>query len=85
MAANCYNPPMPDYTHHQEVDAETLAILRCPITRSKLRLENGFLIGEVGGLRYPVRNGIPVLLAEEAKLPAGIESLDVFKERFGVR
>jgi uncharacterized protein YbaR (Trm112 family) len=36
-------------------------------------------------LRYPVRNGIPVLLAEEAALPAGIESLDAFRARFGVR
>jgi uncharacterized protein YbaR (Trm112 family) len=45
-------------------------------------LEGLFLVGEVGGLRYPVREGIPVLLAEEAKLPAGIESLDAFKARF---
>jgi uncharacterized protein YbaR (Trm112 family) len=76
---------MAESPQHQVVDEETLAILRCPITRSKLRLENGFLIGEVGGLRYPVRNGIPVLLAEEAKLPPGIESLDAFKQRFGTR
>ncbi|MGD0540553.1 MAG: Trm112 family protein [Tepidisphaeraceae bacterium] len=76
---------MVDSTPMQVLDEETLSILRCPVTRSKLRLENGFLIGEVGGLRYPVRNGIPVLLAEEAALPAGIESLDAFRARFGVR
>ena len=38
-----------------------------------------FLIAEVGGLAYPVRDGIPVMLIEEAKLPAGVSSLDELK------
>ncbi len=76
---------MADSQPTQVLDEETLSILRCPVTRSKLKLENGFLTGEVGGLRYPIRNGIPVLLAEEAVLPAGIESLDAFRAQFGVR
>jgi hypothetical protein len=33
----------------------------------------------VGGLAYPVRDGIPVMLIEEAKLPAGVSSLDELK------
>ena len=64
------------------VDTDLLSILRCPLTRSKLRQEGEFLVAEVGGLRYPVRDGIPVMLVEEAKLPAGVESLDAFKTRF---
>ncbi len=72
-------------TPAQILDEETLAILRCPVTRSKLRMENGFLIGEVGGLRYAIRNGIPIMLAEEAQLPAGVESLEAFKKQFGAR
>jgi len=76
---------MADSMTTQVLDEETLSILRCPVTRSKLKLENGFLIAEVGGLRYPVRNGIPVLLAEEATLPAGIESLDAFRAQYGVK
>jgi uncharacterized protein len=64
------------------VDADLLAILRCPLTRSALRQEGDFLIAEVGGLRYPVREGIPVMLVEEAQLPAGVESLDAFKAKF---
>jgi len=64
------------------LDPEILSILRCPLTRSVLRQEGDFLVAEVGGLRYPVRDGIPVLLVEEAKLPAGIETLDQFKARF---
>jgi uncharacterized protein YbaR (Trm112 family) len=68
----------------KEVDAELLEILRCPVTRSRLHQEGDFLIAEVGGLAFPVREGIPVMLAEEARLPAGVESLEEFKSRFGV-
>jgi uncharacterized protein YbaR (Trm112 family) len=67
----------------QPVDPELLEMLRCPLTHSRLRVEGDFLIAEVGGLAFPVRDGIPVMLLEEAKLPAGVESLDVMKERFG--
>jgi uncharacterized protein YbaR (Trm112 family) len=64
------------------IDPELLSILRCPLTRSKLRQEGDFLIAEVGGLRYPVRDGIPVMLVEEAKLPEGVESLEAFKAKY---
>ena len=64
------------------LDPDLLEILRCPLTRSKLRQEGDSLIAENGGLRYPVRDGIPVMLIEEATLPEGVESLDAFKEKF---
>jgi uncharacterized protein YbaR (Trm112 family) len=64
------------------VESDLLSILRCPITHSKLHQEGDFLVAEVGGLRYPVREGIPVMLAEEAKLPAGVASLEEFKRQF---
>ena len=65
-----------------QIDPDLLSILRCPLTRSKLRQEGDFLIAEVGNLAYPVRDGIPVMLVEEARLPAGIASLDEFKQRY---
>jgi uncharacterized protein YbaR (Trm112 family) len=70
---------------NNQVDTELLEILRCPLTRSRLRQEGDFLIAEVGGLAFPVREGIPVMLAEEAKLPAGIATLDEFKRQFAVK
>lgn len=73
---------MDNATSTNQVDPELLAILRCPLTRSRLRQEGDFLIAEVGGLSYPVREGIPVMLVEEAKLPQGITSLDEFRKRF---
>jgi uncharacterized protein YbaR (Trm112 family) len=73
---------MSDSATGNTIDPDLLNILRCPLTRSRLRQEGDFLVGEVGGLMYPVRDGIPVMLVEEAKLPPGIESLDAFKQRF---
>ena len=64
------------------IDPELLAILRCPVTRSVLRQEGDFLVAETGGLRYPVRDGIPVMLPEEAQLPPGVASLDAFKQQY---
>jgi len=59
-----------------------MEVLRCPLTRSKLRQEGGWLVAETGGLRYPIRDGFPVLLVEEAKLPAPITSLEEFKMQY---
>lgn len=66
------------------ISPELLNILRCPLTRSPLRLVNDQLVAERGGLRYPIKNGIPVLLVEEAELPAGVSSLDQLKQQLGV-
>lgn len=63
------------------IDPELLEILRCPLTGSRLRHEGDFLVAEVGGLAYPIRDGFPVMLMEEAKLPAGVESLEVLRAR----
>ncbi len=79
-----HRPPTPPMTQSETnaLSPDLLAILRCPLTRSPLRQEGDWLIAEVGGLGYPVRDGIPVMLVEEARLPDGIASLDEFKARF---
>jgi uncharacterized protein YbaR (Trm112 family) len=64
------------------IDPELLDLLRCPLTGSRLRHEGDFLVAEEGGLAYPVRDGFPVMLIEEARLPAGVESLDALRARF---
>jgi uncharacterized protein YbaR (Trm112 family) len=65
------------------LDDEFLSIIRCPVTGSRLALQGDKLVAEVGGLKYPIRDGIPVLLAEEAELPAGVTSLEQFKSQYG--
>lgn len=51
-----------------EVDPRLLAILVCPVTRGPLRhdRERHILISETAGLAYPIRDGVPVMLVEEA-------------------
>lgn len=74
MTKDDTKPPLP-------VDPQLLELLRCPVTHSKLRREGDWLIAEVGGLAYPIRDGIPCMLAEEAKLPEGVPSLDALKAK----
>jgi uncharacterized protein YbaR (Trm112 family) len=69
----------PATTTSNTIDSELLEILRCPLTRSRLRQEGDWLVAEVGGLSYPVREGLPVMLVEEAKLPPGVGSLNELK------
>ena len=51
------------------LDPALLAILVCPVTRTPLRWdpEAQELISEAAGLAYPVRDGIPVMIPEEAR------------------
>lgn len=52
-----------------EIDAWLLSILVCPVTRTPLRhdVEAQELVSEAAGLAYPIRQGVPVMLAEEAR------------------
>ena len=67
------------------IDPELLELLRCPVTGSRLRHEGDFLVAEVGGLAYPIRDGFPVMLMEEAKLPPGVASLETLKAQYPKR
>lgn len=76
---------MPDAPDDTEIDPALLEMLRCPLTLSRLRVEGDQLVAEVGGLRYPVREGIPQMLPEEARLPEGVGSLDELKAQLRER
>ena len=73
---------MTEPTYSNTLDPELVALLRCPLTHSKLRQEGDFLVAESSGLAYPVKDGIPVMLIEEAKLPAGVGSIEELKAKF---
>ncbi len=51
------------------IDPELLQKLVCPLTRTRLLYdpEREELVSEEAALAYPVRNGTPVLLIEEAR------------------
>lgn len=49
------------------IDAELLAILACPVDHAPVRQEQDRLVCTSCGRRYPVRDGIPVMLVDEAE------------------
>lgn len=51
------------------IDPDLLAILVCPLTRTRLRYDpdRDELVSDAAGLAFPIRNGTPVLIAEEAR------------------
>ncbi len=53
----------------QEIDAKLLEILVCPVTKVPLRYDadKQELLSDQAGLAYPIRDGIPVMLTDEAR------------------
>ncbi|WP_249548665.1 Trm112 family protein [Anaplasma phagocytophilum] len=51
------------------LDKKVLEILVCPLTGGKLLYdtERAELISQEAGLAYPVRDGIPIMLVDEAR------------------
>jgi hypothetical protein len=51
------------------VDPKLLEILVCPLTKTTLRYdaERGELISDAAKLAYPIRDGIPIMLPDEAR------------------
>jgi uncharacterized protein len=51
------------------VDPKLLEILVCPLTKSPLTYdrERNELVSKQANLAYPIRDGIPIMLVEEAR------------------
>ena len=51
------------------VDPKLIEILVCPVTKGPLEYdkENNELISRQAKLAYPIRDGIPIMLADEAR------------------
>jgi uncharacterized protein YbaR (Trm112 family) len=54
---------------HSPIDPRLLEILVCPLTKGPLEYDRaaGELISRQAGLAYPVRDGIPIMLVDEAR------------------
>jgi uncharacterized protein YbaR (Trm112 family) len=51
------------------VDPKLLDLLVCPLTKGPLRYdrERQELVSEQAGLAYPIRDGIPIMLVDQAR------------------
>lgn len=51
------------------IDPKLLEILVCPVTKGPLRYDAGAqeLVSEQANLAYPIRDGIPIMLVDEAR------------------
>ncbi|WP_321161568.1 Trm112 family protein [Verminephrobacter eiseniae] len=60
-------PTLPE--NHRPMDPKLLELLVCPVTKGPLRYDRAAqeLISRSARLAYPVRDGIPVLLENEAR------------------
>jgi len=52
-----------------DIDPKLLEILVCPITKGRLVYdrERQELVSKQAGLAYPIRDGVPIMLAGEAR------------------
>jgi uncharacterized protein YbaR (Trm112 family) len=60
--------PVPTTTS-PDVDPRLLEILVCPVTHGALEYDRakGELISRAARLAYPIRDGVPIMLPEEAR------------------
>ena len=60
---------MSENTNKDQVDPKLLEILVCPVTKGDLEYnkDKNELISRQAGLAYPIRDGIPIMLEEEAR------------------
>jgi uncharacterized protein len=53
----------------RHIDRKLLEILVCPLTKAPLTFNKKTqeLVSEQAGLAYPIRNGVPIMLVDEAR------------------
>jgi uncharacterized protein YbaR (Trm112 family) len=56
-----------------EISVELLEILVCPKSHGSLEQRGDWLYCEESGLRYPIRDGIPIMLIDEAEEISDVE------------
>ncbi len=49
------------------IDEELLKILACPACKADIELKEGRIVCTKCGRKYPIRDGIPVMLIDEAE------------------
>jgi uncharacterized protein YbaR (Trm112 family) len=61
-------PPAEGGVGAQALDDEFLSLLACPVCKTSVQKDGDWLVCDSCGRRYPIRDGIPVMLVEEAEM-----------------
>lgn len=61
--------PMANTAQERGIDPKLLELLVCPVTKTTLDYDavNNELVSPAAKLAYPIRDGIPIMLPEEAR------------------
>lgn len=53
----------------KEIDPNLLELLVCPLTKTPFEYDSVHheLVSKTAGLAFPIRNGVPILLLQEAR------------------
>ncbi len=70
MTSDMPLPEAPQPVEATRIDPKLLELLVCPLTKSTLEYdaERQELISRAAHLAYPIRDGIPIMLPEEARV-----------------
>ncbi len=57
------------FDRNRGIDPKLLELIVCPITKTTLEYDavRGELVSKAAKLAYPIRDGIPIMLADEAR------------------
>jgi len=62
------------------IDPKVLETIRCPLGKKEFAVENeNTIVCTYCGLKFPIKDGVPVLLLDQAKLPEGVSSMSELK------
>lgn len=58
-----------EHTHKRLIDPKLLELLVCPVSQTVLRYDSDRqeLISDKASLAFPIREGIPIMLVDEAR------------------
>ncbi len=54
-----------------KIDKDLLAILACPDCKGDVKEENDKIVCQDCGRKYPIRDGIPIMLIDESEKDSG--------------
>ncbi len=62
------------------LNKDLLDIITCPLSGEPLEQQGDWLINVKWEIKYPVRQGIPIMLIDQAQLPEGV-TIDQLKKK----